>query len=490
MALLIPKLFKKEVALESAMFVFFFTILQRVIQVIRGVVFARLLGPAEYGLYNLAFFLIPLIVGFARLGISSSFSRYIPQYEKKGMLRDFLKLTYSLSIISAVIVTVLGLLFSRQISGLVYGTSKSNLLTIICILIIIPHVCYDNLMSTFRGLRIFKLSSFLTFGQFLIFTVLGIVLLFFLPKAQSLITAYLVSIILVAVVLSLILKGYMSKYEARNIPIEHKGFYSKILKYSVWFFFAPVVGVLFNYTDRWMLNRFMGLEEVGIYSIAINVTHVIFLFGMIAGMVLMPNLSHIWEKGDKDRVVSLLNLSVKINVVFLMFLAVILSLFKEQVVSILYGQLYIESLSVINILLIFSLLTSISWTLVGYSGIIEKTYIFPISSAIGFVSNVILNYILIPQYQMKGAAIATTISFIICFVIMNAWLYKEGFRLKAATVFLCIIPGSLMLSNMLMSIIFVALIAMILGTNFIIEKDEKILVLEQVRKAVSKYRRF
>ena len=119
----IQQWFNKESIGKSAAILTSFTVSEKIIQISRGIIFARLLGPAEYGVYNLAFFFIPLAVTFARLGIPSCFTRYIPQYEIKNALQDFLKKTYLLvlagglgamliCVIYAVVLNVTGFIFA------------------------------------------------------------------------------------------------------------------------------------------------------------------------------------------------------------------------------------------------------------------------------------------------------------------------------------------------------------------------------------------
>ncbi|MBI5676084.1 MAG: flippase [Nitrospirae bacterium] len=489
MSLSIRKLLEKEVVIESAGITLLLMIVERVIGTLRGIIFARLLGPSEYGVFNLAFFFVPLIVALGRLGIPSSYTRYAPQYEIKGMLGDFLRKTYFLTVVISVFFTIISLIFSRQISALIYKTAEYNFIIMLCALTIIPSVMYENITASFNGIRVFKMSSLLRFSQLICFTVIGIVFVILYPKAESAISANLMSSVLVLPVFGFIVWKYILNSDSQNIKIQEDNFYSKIFKFSIWFTFLPIIDTLFNYTGRLVLNRFLGLEEVGIYSMAINIANILFMFGAIANNVLAPNLSHRWEMGERNKVVSHVNLSIKINIVFLMFIAVTLSLFKEQFVSILYGQAYIKSISVLNIMMIFSIFSSITLNLGVFPWLIEKPYIFIVNNVLGLGINLILSYILIPHYHMQGAAIANTISIFVNIVLMNIWLYIFKFKIKAATVFLCIIPICLLLDNMLMSIVFFFLIASILFTDLIFDKNEKNIFLKNFKKALSRYRK-
>jgi O-antigen/teichoic acid export membrane protein len=433
-------LLKKETLAESIGIVTAFILLQRIIQVGRGIAFARLLGPSEYGVFTLAFFFIPLVVTLGKLGIPACYERYVHQYEKAGMLGSFFRKNYLLTIVAGAFFTILCLFFSNQISELLYATTKYKNIVILCSVTAFFFVLYENFISSFNGLRIFKMSSLLKFSQFFIFTILGILLVFFSHKAESAILANLVSYIIVVIIFGFVINRFVLSSVSQNSKIQEKNFYGKMLKYSIWFIVTSVIFTLFKYTDRWMLNRFLGLHEVGVYSVASNITGLLFMFGMIAGNVLLPNLSKIWENKDEKKAIFLLNSAIKINTLVLLFGAVVLVFLKKQIISILYGAEYLEGLPIIAVLSIFWLFNSIFWTIKGYSGLVEKTHLPFISVSVGLILNVILNYILIPHHKMMGAAVASTISFGIILVMLFALNKKEGMRIELSTVLACLSP--------------------------------------------------
>jgi len=480
------RIFKKESIGQSAGIMLFFTVLQRILQTGRGIVFARVLGPAEYGVYTLAFFFIPLAVTIARLGIPSCFSRYIPQYEKKGNLKQFLKRTYLLILSGGILATLICFFNAQRLSNIIFDSPLYRNIIMLSSLTIFPYVLYESLHESFAGLRVFKLASILHFSQFFIFTALGILLVIFYPEAKSPVAANLFSFLLVILIFSVIFQKYLGRLDSQNLHIEEDGFYGKIFKFSIFFVFAPIINTIFNYTDRWMIARFASLSAVGIYSIALNISGVIFLFGMIAGSVLLPNISHIWEEGDKNKVIYLVNFALKINTLFLLFGALVLYLFKRPIVSLLYGGEYMLSLPIVGMLLIFWLAHAVYWIIAGYAQLIEKTYIPLVCGAIGLISNVVLNYIFIPKYELMGAAVATTISFGLILVAMHLWFKKEGLKIKTSTVSICILPLIFVFNAFIAAFLFVIVLSLILGTNFIITQDEKETLRRQLKKGLAK----
>lgn len=481
-------LFKKETIIESIGIVTVFTALERVIQVGRGIVFARLLGPTQYGVYTLAFFFIPLVATFAKLGIPSCFTRYVPQYEKKGNLKDFFKKTYLFVMSAGAFIGSICFLNAHKLSGFIYGSPLYYRIVIMISLVVLPYAIFDALAASFAGLRLFKSASLLSFSQFFIFTLLGIILVIFYPRAESAILASLLSFVAATCVFSFIFHKHISGLASQALRIRENDFYRKIFRFSIWFVITPLVYTLFIYTDRWMIARFLNLSSTGVYSVASNVSGLIFTFGMIVGNVLMPNLSKSWEQGNKKKAVQTLGFATKANTLILLTGAVVLFLFKSQIVSLLYGEKYAGAVPVVGALLIFWLFNSIPWTMGNYAQLIEKTYIRFSCSFIGLASNVLLNYILIPRYGLMGAAFATVASSAIIVITMFLWFWREGLRLRPATMLVCILPFMLLCNRSLIIFLFLVLAGLVLKTDLIITRDEKDTLRDRIKSLILKRR--
>jgi len=481
---LIRKLFKKETIAESAGITLIFTIIQKIIQTVRGVIFARLLGPSEYGVLTLAFIFIPFAVTVAKLGIASSFERYIPQYEKRGELNDFFRKNYLLTLASSGFFLILILLFSKQISELLYTSNQYKSIIVLCAFTILPYVLYENLISSFIGLRTFKMSSLVTFSQFLIFSVIGVVLVIIYPKAESTVLANLASFILIAFIFGFIFLKYVINSDSQRLKIKEDHFYKKIFKYSSWFIVTPLIFSLCSYTDRLLLSRFIGLRDVGVYSVAMNFTGFLFMFGVIGARVLLPTLSKIWEDNQKDKAIFILNFTTKFNALILLGVSVFLVLFKKPIILLLYGIEYIDGISVIGILSIFWIFNVIFWTIKGYGELIEKTYFPFIASTVGLPISVILNYLLIPRYNMIGAAVASTVTFGIILIIMFILNHKNGMEMEFRTILVCLLPLILILDGVTLMVISLILLGIIFKTDLIITKEERVLFFDQFQKAL------
>ncbi|NLZ75193.1 MAG: hypothetical protein GX914_01670, partial [Erysipelotrichia bacterium] len=105
-----------------------------------------------------------------------------------------------------------------------------------------------------------------------------------------------------------------------------------------------------------------------------------------------------------------------LTITFAIILAFVIIIFRNPVFLIL-GPKYRNTAGVFVYLLIVPVLNIISVTCTNGMDLNNKTYLSLISTSIGAISNIFLNYLFIPYLGAKGAAIATSISFFAYFTI-------------------------------------------------------------------------
>jgi hypothetical protein len=72
---IVAGLLHKDRIAASIGLVFSLLMAQKVVSFARGIIFARLLGTEQYGIYTLGFFFILIMVSITGLGITASFGR-------------------------------------------------------------------------------------------------------------------------------------------------------------------------------------------------------------------------------------------------------------------------------------------------------------------------------------------------------------------------------------------------------------------------------
>jgi O-antigen/teichoic acid export membrane protein len=175
-------------------------------------------------------------------------------------------------------------------------------------------------------------------------------------------------------------------------------------------FIGSIFAVIYFKVDQVMLKWFINSKEVGIYAVAAQISEVWYFIPAAIVMSLFPKLI---ELSENNHSLYLKRLQQIFDILFWMALLVAASVtyLAKPFILLLFGEAYIGAAQILAIhiwagIFIFMRALFSKWIL------IEKVFVFSIiTQGIGALSNVVLNYFLIPEYGGIGAAYATLISY-------------------------------------------------------------------------------
>ena len=220
---------------------------------------------------------------------------------------------------------------------------------------------------------------------------------------------------------------YAIYYIMKNDFYKFNTDYSK-LKELFNFLFPLTFSVLGLYimgtVDRIFVSNMLGLEEAGIYNVAITMAIIINMVYDSVMKALDPivyqNLAEN-EHNNKIKVVKLIYLYSLVCLLIFGFFLILL----PYVFNIMINEKFIAALVLIPIL-------GVGLTFEGLRKVLEAPLVFKhkvkslaIVTLIGSLLNVVLNYYLIDIYGLKGAAYATVLSFFSLYILTFILLLKE-----------------------------------------------------------------
>lgn len=213
------------------------------------------------------------------------------------------------------------------------------------------------------------------------------------------------------------------------------------------FFSAPLIihvlsNALLSQVDRLFIAKMLGEGQAGIYSFAYNIGMCILVVVMAWNSSWQPKLYKLIDGDDNNKIISIINKS-SILLATISFLTI---LFSKQMVEILADERYVESISVVPIILIGNALIHIYLSYVNFTFYKKKTILVSIGTMLAVIINMALNYYLIPHYGIHGAAWATVF----------AYFMLAFFHYIIATKFLKLNPVSLNLLFWYFSILLIS----------------------------------
>ena len=182
--------------------------------------------------------------------------------------------------------------------------------------------------------------------------------------------------------------------------------YRNLVYYSIPLFFSSVMVTSATYIDRIVVSYFINLSYLGIYNFALIIASAASILVLPVSNLLIPKLSSFFSLDNKEGFRK--SIRILLNIVSLIYIPAALGIAALSRI-LLYefaGSNYtIAYLPLIIIMFITSIFIGTTVLASGISSI-RKTRIFLYSSGFALASNIVLSVILIPRFNIIGAAIA------------------------------------------------------------------------------------
>jgi O-antigen/teichoic acid export membrane protein len=367
---------------------------------------------AEYGRLGLVLITIIIISQSLILGQGLSLIRYnnsVEFEEKKKSIFFTLSVVISIVILIFVIVTN-GLL--SQIAELFGNAARYKPLLQISIYIIAVITINNLFLSKLRADENSILYTLSSIVKIIIMVLITIYLIVYEKLGiESVLYAQLIGeLVQTTIVFLSIIKHMEFKFEFGIIP--HS------LKFGVPLIFSAMAINLLNGSDRYLLKFLTDENVLGLYELGYKVAGVVNMFVILPfGLTLMPLAYKMFKKdGDKEYYSKL-----KTYVTFILLWAgLALSLFgKELVMLFAQNPSYYPAYSFVPFIVLAyviygtSMISSLGMILTGNNFFVALITLFCALLNIG------LNFWLIPEYGMIGAAINTVVAFFILDILSN-----------------------------------------------------------------------
>ncbi|GAB6136518.1 flippase [Thermococcus prieurii] len=394
----------------------------------------RIYGPSQYGTYNLAFTVFNITLIVVMLGFPMGIQRQISYFLTKRPKDTGILVSTALAIILGTSLTGLILLeatrgiIPRYIGG---GPSTDRLLLsqLIGILALsLPlSASFNVLISVSQGFK--RVREYVFYGKMLVpvlyFISAGLVAVVFRAGISKVVTAYVLVQLTGLILISrdLLKAGILPKQPAFSAKIGRI-----LVTFSAPLVLSNIVWFIMTWTDTLMLGHYYGSTVVGIYNAASPLARFIPVFLVAFTVIYSPIATMLYAQGKKDEI-NKLYLSITKWVFLLTFpLFILLFAYPVAVLRELFGLKYVEaqvSLVILSVGFMFH-------SLLGPNGLTLVAIGYPkkemIGNIIGALLNVVLNIILIPQYGMTGASIATAVSYIISSMYKQVVLFNMNIK--------------------------------------------------------------
>jgi len=234
----------------------------------------------------------------------------------------------------------------------------------------------------------------------------GLAMIFWLIKKPEDLTLYTLINVGMSFGSSLIMWVYVPKILVK-VKVEKEHIFEH-LKPAIQLFIPQIASQVYVLLDKTMIGLLSTIEQVGFYSQAERIVKAVLELVTALGTVMLPRMSNIFARGDHSKMRSYFNTSLAAVSFIAIPMCVGIASVSFEFVPWFFGPGYEQVINIMIVLspiLIFIALSSVMG--IQYLLPTNRVHEFTISIVSGAVVNVILNSLLIPQFQAIGAAIGT-----------------------------------------------------------------------------------
>jgi len=434
------------------------TILSSFIGFVYVPILTWIVSPEDIGKASFFTTIISLLTLFCYLGLDQSFIR---EYYENNSKSKLLFHTFAFSFIISCLMSIIIMLFGDGISLIIFNEKDNTLILLLALTI--PIIVIDRYATLIvRMEEKAKLFSLFQVGQRILNVLSVFILLFIFERTfRSIIIAYSISYFAITIVKLV--------YVIRYISWEYLFKIDKILLKRILLYGLPTVVTvgfswILNSMDKVALRMWSNFHELGLYSSAFKVIALLILIKQAFATFWTPT-SYRWYNEDvpieKFETVSKFYS-------FGIFLVCSFIISFRWILKYIFAGSFHESIEIIPVLIFTPIMVGISATTFVGINFVRKSYLHTIVSLLSASINLIGNFLLVPKYGAYGAAISTSFSYFVIFILRSLLSNKVWKKMRLhyhfinTAIFLAHVIFTLLFKNLIfINFIFIAIFVIV-----------------------------
>lgn len=402
------------------------------IQLIYTPFLIKMMGQSEYGLYSLVYSVIGYLT-VLDLGFGNAIIVYTTRYRTQEKYNEEKKLYGMFRIVFTIIGIIafsLGIIVFFNVNN-IFGNNMNTeeikkmkiMMLILSFNLFVTFVfsIYSSIITAYEKFTYQKIMAIL---NTILKPIMMIPLLFLGYKSIAM------CVVVTVVNLFVLISNYLYCRKKLNIKIRYYGFdnnlFKQILGYSFWIFLTTIVDKVNWSVDQTILGIVSGTIAVSIYSVATNFnTMFINLSTAISGVMLPKITKMVANKATNQELTSEFIKVGRIQFYIMFLITSGFILVGKEFIIWWVGKDFINAYYVTLLLIVpafFSLIQNLGLSIMQAK---NKFKFKSLSTFIMSFFNIIISIFLAKKYGAIGAAAGTTISIVICnIILMNIYYYK------------------------------------------------------------------
>ena len=374
-------------------------------------VLGRVLGPASYGVYSLAWKIVLIVTLVASLGLEHGVVRFgAPLWHgERGKLAALVRRCLGLALMGSAVGGLALIVASDVLAERVFEMPDLGLtlrvfsfgLLVFCLLKVAAAATRTSREMSYGVLaeHVAQPASQLLFLAVLLAAGWQLV-----GAVVATVSSLLVGLALALVFLRRLGLRFLRERSPSGVSTR------SLLEFSLPTALAGTVSLLVAWTDLVIVGIFLSDTETGVYQAASQVSIVFALVLASSNSVFTPLVANLMSRGRNAEIGVLFKISTLCTLYLSLPVFLVLVLAPETVLGSLFDDRYLSGTRAM-VFLVLGQMTNVASGAVGYLLILsgrQRTWLA--ASSVALALNVALNVVLIPRLGLAGAAIATAVS--------------------------------------------------------------------------------
>ena len=382
--------------------------------------------PEDVGRYDFVRATIMILSGASLIGTNQSIIYYSGVLKSKNSLSSIKNIYYKMVKMTGLVCLLFllgGVMISEQMINELFNKKDAYDLILNTIGALFFYTITMLNIDTLRALDKTIVSElYRNIFRYLPVFVFAIIL-FFTQNQEWLIEVFLAGFLLLFIATTAQTTVLFKKFKDKTNENEPFS-YTEIFKRSYPMALSAVAYFIMQSLDIIILTAYEGYDKVAYYSIAVKLATVTALALMSVNIVVAPKIAEIYNNNDHSKLNKLIKDSSRIIFSISLPVLTVLFVFSEFILG-LFGENYVLAKEALVILLAAQLFSAICGPGAIYLNMTGKEQKLNKILIAGLLINLILNFVLIPNYGIEGAAIATLISMLFWNTLIVIAIYKS-----------------------------------------------------------------
>jgi len=396
------------------------TVLTKLVPLIMlPIITAYLVDTADYGRYDMFLTIVEFGTNIAVLGLYDAMFREYFERDELQYKKTVTSTAITIVLISGISTFIILALLNKPFSKLFLGDFNSGKIVILAGFAVVLSSAERILAAPLKMENRRKMIIVLGVGGAVLHYAIAMAFVLMGMNYSGMIYANLVYVAIM-VMIYVILNRYFFEIGTINNSVA-----KTLLKIGIPLMPTFIIYWVFHAMDKIMITNMIGLGDEGIYSVGAKVAQI--------SQIIYTAFSMGWQyfafSTMKDRDQVELNSKVMYYLSIASYAAFIcISFLSDWIFSTFFRGDYSQGVIVFPYLFLSPLILMLFQVIGNQTIVYKKSYLNTISLLFGALTNLILNYILIRAIGIKGAAIATLLSYIVSFgamiiiAIKNKWI--------------------------------------------------------------------